>query len=164
MRIEGQNHYSYNNQYNRNHANNYTRTPQSVPRMQSNQLQTNQVQTSQAQSRRYQSATSQTDMRLYEQMTSLIDTRQGRTSSATPASYSNADSHGLTNRKTNGILSGNYSMRDTSRLMSARNQLADTNIARSSLVNNSNSVIGRYQQFMRDSSRQNAKSTLQKFI
>ena len=103
--------------------------------------------------RNIQAASSQQDMRLYGQMTALIDTRQA-------AQRPNA----LTNRTSGSILGGGYSTRDTSSLMSARNQLADTNIARASIMGNRNSVVGRYQQFMRDSTQQYAKHTLQRFV
>jgi len=110
--------------------------------------------------RPYQAASSQTDMRLYEQMTSLIDTQPSRMAQQNPSR--------LTSSGRNSILGSNSgsmpAARDTSRLMSARNQLADTNIARASFVGNRNSVVGQYQQFMRESAQQYAKHTLQRYI
>jgi hypothetical protein len=47
--------------------------------------------------------------------------------------------------------------------MSARSRLADTNIAKASIVQSRNNIVGQYQNFMRESARDNAKAELAKY-
>ena len=120
-----------------------------------------------AQRNTYNSTQSLSDTQMYEKMTSMI--------SSTPSARELTVSHTAQNSNqslTNGgrdiILNSNNNRfshsRDlnTSRLMSARNQLADTNIAHASVVANRNNIVNQYQHYMRQGAHDSAKHTLNK--
>ncbi|MCL2616779.1 MAG: hypothetical protein FWD96_03935 [Defluviitaleaceae bacterium] len=110
-----------------------------------------------AERNRYNSAASASDMQMYERMTSLITTSPSRNTQNANTALTNGGQNIILNNS-----SGVNHSRDMNNigLMSARNQLADTNIARASIVGNRNSIVNQYQDFMRQGAHSTAKRVL----
>ncbi|MCL2852984.1 MAG: hypothetical protein FWE20_08145 [Defluviitaleaceae bacterium] len=118
-----------------------------------------------AQRNRYNSTQSISDVQMYERMTSMITTAPStRAQSTVPAAQNSNQT--LTNGGRDIILNSRNNTfshsrdADALRLMSARNQLADTNIAHASLVGNRNNIVNQYQHFMRQGAHDSAKHAL----
>ena len=120
-----------------------------------------------AERNRYQSTQSLSDTQMYEKMTSMVTTSPSTHTAQNTRSITQNDNTALTNAGQNSILntsnSTNHSRNiNTIGLMSARNQLADTNIAHASLVGNRNNIVNQYQNFMRQGAHDGAKRALDK--
>ena len=122
-----------------------------------------------AERNRYNSTQSLSDTQMYERMTSMITTASPAKTQTVGSITQNAN-QALTNGSRDIILNSRNNdlthSRDTNtlRLMSSRNQLADTNIAKSSLVANRNSIVNQYQNFMRQGAHDSAKHALNMMV
>ncbi|MCL2617704.1 MAG: hypothetical protein FWD98_01485 [Defluviitaleaceae bacterium] len=116
---------------------------------------------------RYNSAQTLSDTQMYERMTAMITTAPSRQSQSASRIAQNSNpaltngGQGIilnpSNRNSSPLMPQSY---NTQRLMSARNGLADTNIAGASVVGNRNNIVNQYQHFMRQGAHDTAKHAL----
>ena len=121
-----------------------------------------------AERNRFNSTQSLSDTQMYERMTSMITTAPPLHSQAAGSLMRNNNPR-LTNGGRDIILNSNNAFTHTQdantlRLMSARNQLADHNIARASVVGNRNRIVNQYQNFMRQGAHSAAKYALNRMV